>query len=65
VYHSRRCAHLAAQTGKTLPVLTERGGTSRTVDFFREKIGDLPPSQMIDVVIAGNGGKMLEAKGRA
>ncbi|MFZ3326696.1 MAG: tRNA (N(6)-L-threonylcarbamoyladenosine(37)-C(2))-methylthiotransferase MtaB [Methylocella sp.] len=56
-------AHLAAQTGKTLPVLTERGGTGRTEDFSRVKIGDLPPSQMIDVVIAGNDGKMLEARG--
>ena len=56
-------AHLAAQTGKTLPVLTERGGTGRTEDFSRVKVGDIPPSQMIDVVIAGNDGKMLEARG--
>jgi threonylcarbamoyladenosine tRNA methylthiotransferase MtaB len=55
-------AHLAAQTGKILPVLTERGGTGRTEDFTRVKIGNLPPSQMIDVVIAGNDGKMLEAR---
>ncbi|MGA7383922.1 MAG: tRNA (N(6)-L-threonylcarbamoyladenosine(37)-C(2))-methylthiotransferase MtaB, partial [Methylocella sp.] len=57
--------HLAAQTGKILPVLTERGGTGRTEDFSRVKIGDVPPSQMIDVVIAGNDGKMLEAKVQA
>jgi len=55
-------AHLAAQTGKTFRVLTERGGTGRTEDFTRVKIGDVPPSQMIDVVIAGNDSKMLEAK---
>jgi len=54
-------AHLAAQTGKVLRVLTERGGIGRTEDFSRVKIGDVPPSQMIDVVIAGNDGKMLEA----
>jgi threonylcarbamoyladenosine tRNA methylthiotransferase MtaB len=58
-------AHLTAQTGKTLPVLTERGGTGRTEDFSRVKIGDAPPSQMIEMVIAGNDGKMLEAKVRA
>ncbi|MGH7886524.1 MAG: tRNA (N(6)-L-threonylcarbamoyladenosine(37)-C(2))-methylthiotransferase MtaB, partial [Candidatus Binatia bacterium] len=55
-------AHLAAQTGMTLRILTERGGTGRTEDFSRVKIGDVPPSQMINVVIAGNDGKMLEAK---
>ena len=55
--------HLDAQTGKTLPVLTERGGTGRTEDFTRVRIGNIPPSQMIDVVITGNDGKMLEAGG--
>ncbi len=54
-------AHLAAQTGKVLRVLTERGATGRSEDFSRVKIGDVPPSQMIDVAIAGNDGKMLEA----
>ena len=57
-------AHLSAQTGKTFRVLTERGGTGRTEDFSRVKIGGVPPSQMIDVVIAGNDGIMLEALGR-
>jgi threonylcarbamoyladenosine tRNA methylthiotransferase MtaB len=54
--------HLAAQTGKILPVLTEHGGTGRTEDFSRVKIGGVPPSQIIDVVITGNDGKMLEAR---
>jgi threonylcarbamoyladenosine tRNA methylthiotransferase MtaB len=54
-------AHLAAQTDKAFRVLTERGGIGRTEDFTRVKIGDVSPSQMIDVVIAGNDGKMLEA----
>jgi threonylcarbamoyladenosine tRNA methylthiotransferase MtaB len=53
--------HLGAQTGKTLRVLTERGGTGRTEDFTRVRIGNFPSSQMIDVVIAGNDGKILEA----
>jgi threonylcarbamoyladenosine tRNA methylthiotransferase MtaB len=57
--------HLDAQTGKVLRVLTERGGTGRTEDFTRVRIGDAPPSQMIEMVIAGNDGKMLEAKVRA
>jgi threonylcarbamoyladenosine tRNA methylthiotransferase MtaB len=57
--------HLAAQTGKILSVLTERGGTGRTEDFSRVKIDDLPPSQMIEMVIEGNDGKMLKAMVRA
>ena len=58
-------AHLAVQTGKVLRVLTERGGTGRTEDFSRVRIGHVPPSQMIDMVITGNDDKMLEARGRA
>ena len=57
--------HLDAQTGKVLRVLTERGGTGRAEDFTRVKIGDVAPSQMIEMVIAGNDGKMLEAMVRA
>lgn len=54
-------AHLLAQTGKSFHVLTERGGIARTEDFTRVRVGNVPPSQMIDVVIAGNDGKLLEA----
>jgi threonylcarbamoyladenosine tRNA methylthiotransferase MtaB len=54
-------AHLDGQTGKTLPVLTERGGTGRTEDFCRVKIGEVAPSQMIEMVITGNDGKVLDA----
>jgi threonylcarbamoyladenosine tRNA methylthiotransferase MtaB len=57
--------HLDAQTGKRLWVLTERGGAGHTEDFTRVKIGRVPPSQMIDVMIAGNDGRMLEAAGAA
>ena len=56
-------AHLTAQTGKIFRVLTERGGTGRTEDFTRVRVGNVPPSQVIDVVIAGDDGKMLEARG--
>jgi threonylcarbamoyladenosine tRNA methylthiotransferase MtaB len=55
--------HLDVQTGKVLRVLTERGGAGHTEDFTRVKVGAVPPSQMIDVVVAGNDGKMLEARG--
>lgn len=55
--------HLEAQTGKVLRVLTERGATGRTEDFSRVRIGDVPPSQMIDMAITGTDGKMLEAQG--
>ncbi|MGB7044760.1 MAG: tRNA (N(6)-L-threonylcarbamoyladenosine(37)-C(2))-methylthiotransferase MtaB, partial [Methylocella sp.] len=58
-------AHLDAQTGKVLRVLTERGGFGRTEDFTRAKVGDVLPSQMIEMVIAGNDGKTLEAMVRA
>jgi threonylcarbamoyladenosine tRNA methylthiotransferase MtaB len=54
--------HLASQTGKTLPILSERGGTGRTEDFSRVKIGDVPPSQIINAVILGNDGRMLNAR---
>ncbi len=57
-------AHLAAQTGKSFRVLTERGGIARTEDFTRVRVGNVPTSQMIDVVIAGNDGKLLEARDR-
>jgi threonylcarbamoyladenosine tRNA methylthiotransferase MtaB len=57
--------HLDAQIGKVFRVLTERGGIGRTEDFSRVTIGDVPPSQMIEIVIAGNDGKNLEATVRA
>ncbi|HET6376026.1 MAG TPA: tRNA (N(6)-L-threonylcarbamoyladenosine(37)-C(2))-methylthiotransferase MtaB [Methylocella sp.] len=56
-------AHLAAQTGKTLRVLTERGGMGHAEDFTRVRVGDVAPSKIIDLVITGHDGKMLEARG--
>ena len=56
-------AHLDAQTGKVLRVLTERGGIAHAEDFTRVKVGDIPPAQMIDVIIGGHDGVMLEAAG--
>jgi threonylcarbamoyladenosine tRNA methylthiotransferase MtaB len=54
--------HLASLTGKTLPVLSERGGIGRSEDFTRVKIGNVPASQIINAVILGNDGKMLDAR---
>jgi threonylcarbamoyladenosine tRNA methylthiotransferase MtaB len=56
--------HLGAQIGKLVRVLTERGGIGRTEDFSRVKVRGIPPAQMIDAVIAGHDGRMLEAAGR-
>jgi threonylcarbamoyladenosine tRNA methylthiotransferase MtaB len=52
--------HLAAQVGKVLPVLTERGGTGRTEDFSIVRIGPVAPSRLIDVAIVASDGKTLE-----
>ena len=52
--------HLDAQTGKFFRLLTERGGIGRTEDFTRVRVGDVPSSRMINVVIAGNDGRVLE-----
>ena len=57
--------HLDAQTGRHLRVLTERGGTGHAEDFTRVRTPGVPPGQMIDVVIAGNDGTMLEPAGAA
>jgi threonylcarbamoyladenosine tRNA methylthiotransferase MtaB len=57
--------HLDAQTGKILRVLTERGGVGHAEDFTRVRVGNVPLSQMIDLLIARNDGKMLEARGWA
>jgi threonylcarbamoyladenosine tRNA methylthiotransferase MtaB len=57
--------HLDAQTGQFLRVLTERGGIGRAEDFTRVKVGHIPPAQMIDVVISGHDGMMLEAACRS
>ena len=55
-------AHLVAQTGKVVRVLTERGGTGRAEDFTRVRVGNVPPSQMIEMAITGNDGKILDAR---
>ncbi|HET6378184.1 MAG TPA: tRNA (N(6)-L-threonylcarbamoyladenosine(37)-C(2))-methylthiotransferase MtaB [Methylocella sp.] len=57
--------HLAGQTGKTLRVLTECGGMGHAEDFTRVRVGNVAPSQIIDVVIGGHDGKALVTSGNA
>ncbi|VTZ49435.1 Threonylcarbamoyladenosine tRNA methylthiotransferase MtaB [Methylocella tundrae] len=51
--------HHAAQIGKVLRVLTERGGLGRAADFTCVRTGDAAPSLMIDVAIERDEGKAL------
>lgn len=53
-------AHHEAQIGKVLRVLSERGGIGRTEDFSRVRLGDCPPSHMVDVEISGVDGDRLD-----
>ena len=53
-------AHLEAQRGRRLCVLSERDGTGRSEDFTRVRLGPLSASRLIDVEIAGHNGTMLE-----
>jgi threonylcarbamoyladenosine tRNA methylthiotransferase MtaB len=57
-------AHLDRQTGRRLRVLTERGGIAHAEDFTRVKVGDVLPAQIIEVLIAGHDGIMLEVARR-
>ncbi len=52
-------AHLAAQVGKRLALLAERGGVARAEDFTKVRIGDVPAGEMITAQIVGRDGKML------
>ena len=56
-----RRAHLAAQVGRRLEVLTERGGTGRAPDFTPVRVGARPRGQLIEVEIVGHDGKALLA----
>eukprot|EP01037_Dinobryon_pediforme_P016676 gene16676-16856_t len=53
--------HLQAQEGKTLRVLSERGGIGRTEDFTPVVLGDIEPNLLLDVKISGHNGKALLA----
>jgi threonylcarbamoyladenosine tRNA methylthiotransferase MtaB len=51
--------HLAAQVGKRLTLLTEQGGTARTEDFTKVRVGDIPAGRLVAAQIVGHDGKML------
>ena len=55
-------AHLHAQIGKTLSVLTERGGIGRAEDFTPVQIGALAPGRLIEARIVGTDGRTLRAE---
>lgn len=54
--------HLQAQVGKTLRVLSERGGMGRAQDFTPVFLGDVEPNLLLDVTISGQNGKALLAQ---
>ncbi len=51
--------HLAAQVGKTLTLLAERGDMARAEDFTKVRVGDVPAGRMIAAEIVSQDGKML------
>ena len=55
----RLSAHLEAQRGKELRVLTERGGTGRAEDFTPVRTGDAAPGQILTLRIHSHDGMAL------
>lgn len=53
--------HLAAQLGRRLMLLTERGDVARAEDFTRVRVGDVAAGRIIAADIVGHDGKMLVA----
>ncbi len=51
--------HLAAQHGKTLRVLTERGGAGRAEDFTLVRTPGVPAGEMLDLRVTGDDGKAV------
>lgn len=56
-----RRAHLEAQVGRRLEVLTERGGMGRTPDFTPVRVGSHERGRLVEVSILGHDGKALLA----
>ncbi len=52
-------AHLKAQVGRTISVLTERGGTGRAQDFTPVATPDRPAGEMFEARVAGHDGARL------
>ena len=55
-------AHLDAQTGRTLRLLTERGGTARAADFTLARTPGVEAGLMIDALCAGHDGRALATR---
>ena len=53
--------HLAAQAGRALPVLVERGGRGRAPDFTPVATPTLAPGHLVTLTIAGDDGRQLHA----
>jgi threonylcarbamoyladenosine tRNA methylthiotransferase MtaB len=49
-------AHLDAQIGKTLRVLSERGGNGRAEDFTLVRLGEVEPGLTFNVRTTGHDG---------
>jgi threonylcarbamoyladenosine tRNA methylthiotransferase MtaB len=56
---ARLAGHLRAQAGKTLRVLTERGGMGRAEDFTAVRTDGMGPGEIIEVKISGDDGTAL------
>lgn len=56
--------HLAAQVGKTLRVLAERGGLARAADFTLVRLPGAAPGDMIEARVTGHDGRALLAERR-
>lgn len=52
--------HLDAQMGKTLRLLTERGGSARAMDFTLARTPGLDAGQIIEARVTGHDGRALE-----
>lgn len=55
--------HLDAQTGRTLRLLTERGGTARAADFTLARTPDAAAGHLIDARVVAHDGRALQIQG--
>jgi threonylcarbamoyladenosine tRNA methylthiotransferase MtaB len=55
--------HLDGQLGKTLTVLTERGGIARTEDFSKVRLDGVEPGRLIETQILNHDGETLLTAG--
>jgi threonylcarbamoyladenosine tRNA methylthiotransferase MtaB len=59
---ARLAAHLSRQTGRTIEVLAERGGTAHAADFTAVRLArPVDPGMILAVTVAGHDGRVLQA----